>query len=928
MKELGIKARVLFLTLVPSFLIALSLATYFTSTRINDLDNALRDRGYAIALQLAPDSEFGVFSGNLDNLKQLVNHSLEEPEIRGVSIYNKEGKLLAHAGADFKVPASHLQRIDPNNRHGISMHEAGNNLIFTVPIFIRDVIIDDFPDGPTEDHWHTNNLEHVMGWASLEISYMNTTLRQYQVLFAASMIVLFGLGISWIFAYRMGRDVTQPVLKIANAVERIKDGKLDTRVYTEARGELRHLESGVNTMAAALQRAHEEMQQSVEQATVDLRQTLETIEIQNIELLGARKEAEAASRVKSEFLANMSHEIRTPLNGVIGFINLLMKTTLDIRQKDYLCTIQKSAASLLSIINDVLDFSKIEAGKLQVDEVPMDIRECVEESLTLLAPAAHDKLLELIPVIYGNVPPRIMGDPLRLKQILTNLVSNAIKFTETGCITVQVMLKSCEYNRISLCIKVTDTGIGMTQEEQALLFQAFNQADSSTTRRFGGTGLGLVISKCLIEQMQGHIGVESYPNQGSTFWFDFMAPVIPKPSVAHALDNIFKGREILLFDAHPMVRASLQHTTKLWGIRITELTTLSLLPEVLQNSATTFHLVLIGLTPFEDSQAIQSLIQTVKRYSTVPIGFLINQTDPNMYQSLLKAGGADINFSKPLRMQKLLEGLALLFQIDLHSINPDLSPPPVLSNTALHRGLNILVVDDYPANLKLMQALLNQLEIRVTTVESGPQAILSCQTNDFDLILMDIQMPEMDGIEATRQIRKTTGPNQATPIIALTAHAMISEKEALLKAGMEDYLCKPIDEAVLLDILDKWTAPKTEVMAPIVFPENSPIDWNLSLKLTGGNSEIAREMLRGLLELLNMDKARINQMYAEQQWKKMRDHVHKLHGAACYCGVPELKNAAAHLEKQLAYPTEPSVATALERFNHAVDDLMAVELPV
>lgn len=302
---------------------------------------------------------------------------------------------------------------------------------------------------------------------------MTTTIRQYQVLFACSIIVLIGLGISGIFAFRMGRDVARPILNMAQTVEKIKNGNLNARVYTNAKAELRLLESGINTMAAALKAAHEEMQQSVEQATADLRQTLETIEIQNIELEIARKEAETGSRIKSEFLANMSHEIRTPLNGVIGFINLLMKTKLDGRQKDYLTTIQKSATSLLSIINDILDFSKIEAGKLSLDMVPMDLRECVDDALILMAPAAHDKQLELVPIFYSDVPEKIVGDHLRLKQIITNLVNNAIKFTEEGSVVVRIMLEKDLDETVMVCISVTDSGIGLSLEEQKLLFQRF-----------------------------------------------------------------------------------------------------------------------------------------------------------------------------------------------------------------------------------------------------------------------------------------------------------------------------------------------------------------------------------------------------------------------------------------------------------------------
>ncbi|HKY69475.1 MAG TPA: histidine kinase dimerization/phospho-acceptor domain-containing protein, partial [Gammaproteobacteria bacterium] len=470
MHEWGIKTRVLFLTLVPTITISLLLSAYFTSTRLQDLETALKDRGFAIALQLAPASEYGVFSGNQKTLQRIANDALSETEVRSVSMFNKDGQLLAHAGHEHQTTTNIISISDQPN--GIAMADIGNTLLFTIPVTIRDLIIEDFPYTETQ-FTPTPHNDNIIGWISIELGRTTTTIRQYQVLFACSVIVLIGLGISGIFAFRMGRDVTRPILQMASAVEKIKNGDLDTRIYTNARGELRHLEAGINTMAASLKAAHEEMQQSVEQATADLRQTLETIEIQNIELELARKDAETASQVKSEFLANMSHEIRTPLNGVIGFINLLMKTKLDPHQSDYLTTIYQSATSLLTIINDILDFSKIEAGKLRLHKEPMFLTECIEEALTLLAPNAHEKALELVPMIYSDVPDQIIGDYFRLKQIVTNLVTNAIKFTEQGNIIVRVMLEKEFSTHVIMCVSVTDSGIGLTPQEQKSLFQAF-----------------------------------------------------------------------------------------------------------------------------------------------------------------------------------------------------------------------------------------------------------------------------------------------------------------------------------------------------------------------------------------------------------------------------------------------------------------------
>src|SRR5690554_4080289 len=340
----------------------------------------------------------------------------------------------------------------------------------------------------------------------------------YQALLISLMLVVGGVLLSLLVSLRLSRAFTVPVFQLNEAVAKLKEGKLDTRVYTRAGPEFEQLESGLNEMASELSQAQAEIQQNIDQATGDLRETLETIEIQNIELDFARKEALEASRIKSEFLANMSHEIRTPLNGIIGFTELLLKSPLPRQQRDHLNTIRKSSEILLTIINDILDFSKIEAGKLILDRVPFQLRDIVEEVMVMLAPAAHAKNLDLVPLVYNDVPDNIMGDPLRVKQVITNLVNNAIKFTQTGEVVLRASLEDedKEANRVTLRLSVTDSGVGLSRAQQQSLFNAFSQADASIVCQYGGTGLGLAISKRLVEEMGGEIGLESELGRGST----------------------------------------------------------------------------------------------------------------------------------------------------------------------------------------------------------------------------------------------------------------------------------------------------------------------------------------------------------------------------------------------------------------------------
>lgn len=915
--EWGIKSRVLFLTLIPTIIISLFLSAYFTSTRIQDLEKALRDRGYAIALQLAPASEYGIFSGNTQTLQRLANDSLTETEVRSISMFNKDGRLLAHAGREHKTPTNILSVSEQS--HGITMVDTGNSLLFTVPVIIRDVIIEDHAYANTS-YDVVDNQDNVLGWISLEMGRMTTTIRQYQVLFACSIIVLIGLGISGIFAFRMGHDVTRPILQMVAAVEKIKNGNFEARVYTNARSELRHLEAGINTMAASLKAAHEEMQQSVEQATADLRQTLETIEIQNIELEMARKEAETGSRIKSEFLANMSHEIRTPLNGVVGFIKLLLKTKLDARQNDYLITIQKSAANLLSIINDILDFSKIEAGKLSLDQVPMDLRECVEDTLMLMAPNAHEKGLELIPMIYSDVPEKIIGDYLRIKQIIANLVNNAIKFTGQGSVVVRVMRERDEKDKVLICISITDSGIGLEPKIQETLFQPFSQGDSTTTRRFGGTGLGLVISKRLVEQMNGEIGVESEINKGSTFWFTMLVHKMENPVETHS-DPRLRELRILFYETHPTMRLSLIHLMSSWGIIVTEIDDPSLIPDALTNAQAEgqpFHMIIIGLNQPDNSDNIANLIQLATTQFNCRVGVLVNTTEQRIYDEI-QSSGAAICLSKPIQRKKLHDALVeTIFNVSpLKTIESTQSAPLTLATPSAAKvqvetfsKIKVLAVDDYPSNLKLVSSLLEDMGVSVDCANSGFEALECINRKKYDLILMDIQMPGIDGIEVTSRIRLNESPGQHIPIIALTAHTLAIEREAVIRAGMDDYLTKPIDELELQRIIRVWTKERVETTVAVKLPlpetlllaqnpeedPTIPIDWKKSLKLAGNKTSLAKNMLKGLLESLEPAQQNIIQAFTKNDFTTMREEVHRLHGACCYCGVPVLKTAVANLE--------------------------------
>ncbi|MFB0954736.1 MAG: response regulator, partial [Aeromonadaceae bacterium] len=610
----------------------------------------------------------------------------------------------------------------------------------------------------------------------------------------------------------------------------------------------------------------------------------------------AKKRAQEAARVKSEFLANMSHELRTPLNGVIGFAKQLFKTPLTSNQSDYLSTIEKSAKNLLNIINDILDFSKLEAGKLSLEQIPFSLRDVVNETMTLLAPSAHDKGLELSLRVNGDVPDLLSGDPLRLQQILTNLTGNAIKFTEQGNIDVTISLrKRVENQRVRLAIQIRDTGIGMSQQQQRQLFQPFNQADTSISRRYGGTGLGLVITQKLVQQMDGSIEVDSSLEQGSRFTVTLGMRLASQPHDESRAAISLQDQSILLVEADPWSRAACEAQLQEWRMQVTSVGSLS---EAASRGLETVTTLLIGLSSTPDLLALQQqLSQLPVRYSRLL--FLLNSHEPRLQEQLL-ALGASHCLSKPVPHSKLLAALTLN-----HTATAN-APQPVTSRSKL--PLNVLAVDDNPANLKLITAMLGDLVAEVHSCQNGRQAVELAQRLEFDLIFMDIQMPILDGISATQTIRQE-GCNQQTPIIAVTAHAIPGERERLMAQGMDEYLAKPIDEAQLEKLLRQFTqplpgqaptSPEPEVNNPAISnPASSSLrDAELALRQAAGKPELAREMLELLLASLPEVQTLLAQA-SDASAAELLAGIHKLAGGAAYCGMPALQALCHQLESAL-----------------------------
>jgi two-component system sensor histidine kinase BarA len=893
MKSLGIKSQILLITLIPVFLIDLFFTYKHINTSIEQANELLQSKGQIIARQIADASEFNLFTGNDNQIQYLLGQAVGSNNIVLASVYDRQGKLIA------KSLSPEFEQTDASNYYYYRQPVTSQSIEHS-DVFMPEIV--------------EHNQYSALGWVHLYISrqQLEHTINRIVVESIAFFISI--LIIAVILTVIISQKITRPIFRLMEHLKYVETGQLGKSIAPTESNEIGAVQQGFNQMTHALLANRRHLNRRIEQATHQLNEAITDLETKNRELGIARDQAQSANQTKSKFLANMSHEIRTPINGIKGFISLLSQSKLDSSQQRYVDIVLKSIGDLTSIVNEILDFSKMESGKLHIVDEEFDLYEVVEQTRDILFINVLTKNIDLNLIIYSDTPRYVIGDKLRLKQILLNLIGNAIKFTDQGQVVVRVSPEDYHQDEVEIKIEVEDSGIGISEQDQQSLFKAFSQVESSDTRRFAGTGLGLVISKNLATLMHGDISMQSRPGEGSKF--TLLLPFKPGSNDASETTNEAEVPKALIFAASNNCLMEIRTLFDRAGLSTecslvdNALGTDPVLQSIQRNLSFIdflvfdlrhLHIDLARLLSQEVTQATRVIVMHYDQVVAVPnmpaVEFVsVINTSTTIARLLGKAGqSAGAAETVADRTQVLAK--------------------------------QVLLVDDNQVNLTLAGELIRLWGHQVTEAEHGSNALQLYRQHSYDLIILDIQMPDIDGVSLLHMMR-TEKPDDQTPIVALTANVLNDEAGRLIDLGFDYFLGKPIDETSFRALLD-GSLQRQPAGSGTVYDSEADLDCSLdygkSLTLSADNESLLKQIFEILQRDIPEQQLQLANALTQQDQDRLGAIAHKLHGVTCYASLPRLRRKVLGFQQRLTRDNAEALDKSVQQLN---DELGAVKLEV